>query len=199
MSYMPIVIEETTFGERSYDLYSRLLKDRIIFLGSAIDDQVANLIIAQLLFLESDNPDKEIHMYINSPGGSVIAGLGIYDTMQHIRPRVNTYAIGMAASMGAVLLAGGTGRRYALPHARVLIHQPWVSGGISGQVTDIQIRAEELLRTKERLAQILAHHTGQPIERIRQDTERDHWLSAEEAKEYGLVDEVVAPKERKRK
>jgi len=198
MTYMPIVIEETTFGERSYDLYSRLLKDRIIFLGSAVDDQVANLIIAQLLFLESDNPDKEIHMYINSPGGSVIDALGIYDTMQHIRPRVNTYAIGTAASMGAVLLAGGTGRRYALPHARILIHQPW-SSGISGQVTDIQIQAEELLRTKDRLAQILAHHTGQPIERIRRDTERDRWFSAEEAKEYGLVDEVLVPKERKGK
>lgn len=198
MPYMPIVIEETRFGERSYDLYSRLLKDRIVFLGSAVDDQVANLIIAQLLFLESDDPDKEIHMYINSPGGSVIDALGIYDTMQHIRPRVNTYAIGTAASMGAVLLAGGTGRRYALPHARILIHQPW-SKGISGQVTDIQIQAEELLRTRERLNQILAHHTGQPIERIRRDTERDHWFSAEEAKAYGLVDEVLVPKERKAK
>lgn len=196
MSFTPIVIEETPFGERSYDLYSRLLKDRIIFLGSEVDDQVANLIIAQLLFLESDNPDKDIHMYINSPGGSVIAGLGIYDTMQHIRPRVNTYAIGMAASMGAVLLAGGTGTRYALPHARVLIHQPWVQG-ISGQVTDVQIRAEELLRTKKRVAEILAKHTGQPLERVMQDTERDRWLSAQEAKEYGLVDVVVEPKKRK--
>lgn len=199
MSYMPIVIEQTTHGERSYDLYSRLLKDRIIFLGTAIDDQVANLVMAQLLFLESDNPDKEIQMYINSPGGSTTAGLGIYDTMQHIRPRINTYAIGMAASMGALLLAGGTGTRFALPHARVLIHQPWVQGGMGGQVTDIQITAKELLKTKERLAQILAKHTGQPVERVMQDTERDRWLSAQEATEYGLVDQILVPKERKAK
>lgn len=193
---VPMVIEQTNRGERAYDIYSRLLKDRIIFLGSAIDDTVANLVIAQLLFLEADDPDKEIHMYINSPGGSIDAGLGIYDTMQHIKPKVNTLCVGMAASMGAFLLAGGTGKRMALPNARVMIHQPWVQGGIRGQVTDIEISARELLHTKQRLNELLAKHTGQSIERITQDTERDKWLSADEAKEYGLVDEVVHPKER---
>jgi ATP-dependent Clp protease protease subunit len=193
---VPMVIEQTNRGERSYDIYSRLLKDRIIFLGTAVDDDVANVIMAQLLFLESDEPDKEIHMYINSPGGSVSAGLGIYDTMQHIRPKVNTYAIGMAASMGALLLTAGTGTRYALPNARVMIHQPSIHGGLSGQVTDIQIHAEEMLKTKNRLAEIIAKHTGQSVEKVKDDTERDRWLSAEEAKAYGLVDTVVAPKDR---
>jgi ATP-dependent Clp protease protease subunit len=200
MSYLvPIVIEQTSRGERAYDIYSRLLKDRIIFLGTPITDEVANIITAQLLFLESDDPDKEINMYINSPGGSTSAGLAIYDTMQHIKAKVNTYAIGLAASMGALLLCGGTGTRFALPHARVMIHQPWVQGGIGGQVTDIEITAKELLRTKEKLAEIIARHTGQPIERVKEDTERDRWLSAEEAKAYGLVDEVVTPRERIKK
>ncbi len=194
MSYLvPMVIEQTNRGERSYDIYSRLLKDRIIFLGTAIDDDVANSIIAQLLFLESDDPDKEIHMYINSPGGSTSAGLGIYDTMQHVGPKVNTYAVGLAASMGALLLTAGTGTRFALPNARVMIHQPWVQGGIGGQVTDIELTARELLDTKERLASIIAKHSGQPLERVKADTERDRWLSAADAKEYGLVDEVVEP------
>ncbi|MDB4897950.1 MAG: ATP-dependent Clp protease proteolytic subunit [Firmicutes bacterium] len=197
MNYLvPMVIEQTNRGERSYDIYSRLLKDRIIFLGTAVDDDVANVIMAQLLFLESDEPDKEIHMYINSPGGSVSAGLGIYDTMQHIRPKVNTYAIGMAASMGALLLTAGTGTRYALPNARVMIHQPSIHGGLSGQVTDIQIHAEEMLKTKNLLAEIIAKHTGQSVAKVKDDTERDRWLSAEEAKAYGLVDTVVAPKDR---
>jgi ATP-dependent Clp protease, protease subunit len=199
MSHLvPMVIEQTNRGERSYDIYSRLLKDRIIFLGTAIDDDVANVVMAQLLFLESDDPDKEIHMYINSPGGSISAGLGIYDTMQHIRPKVNTYAIGMAASMGALLLCGGTGIRYALPNARVMIHQPWVQGGIGGQVTDIQIHAAELIKTKERMAEIIAHHSGQAVDRVKADTERDRWLSADDAKEYGLVDQVVPPKGQKK-
>lgn len=196
---VPMVIEQTNRGERAYDIYSRLLKDRIIFLGSAIDDTVANLVIAQLLFLEAEDPEKEIHMYINSPGGSIDAGLGIYDTMQHIKPKVNTLCVGMAASMGAFLLAGGTGKRMALPNARIMIHQPWVQGGIRGQVTDIEISARELLHTKQRLNELLAKHTGQSIERIGQDTERDKWLSGDEAKEYGLIDEVVHPKERSAK
>lgn len=195
MSFLvPIVVEQTSRGERSYDIYSRLLKDRIIFLGTPVDSQVANLVVAQLLFLESDNPDKEIHMYINSPGGSVDAGLGIYDTMQHIRPKINTYGVGLSASMGALLLAAGTGTRFALPNARVMIHQPWVGGGVTGQVTDIEITARELLRTKEKLSELLAKHSGQPLERIKADTDRDRWMSAEEAKAYGLVDEVVAPR-----
>jgi len=200
MSYMvPIVIEQTNRGERSYDIYSRLLKDRIIFLGTAINDEVANAITAQLLFLESDDPDKEIHMYINSPGGSTSAGLAIYDTMQHIKAKVNTYAIGLAASMGAVLLTGGTGTRFALPHARVMIHQPWVQGGIGGQVTDIEITARELLHTKEKIAEIIARHAGKPVAQVKEDSERDRWLSAEEAKAYGLVDVVVEPRERAKK
>ncbi|HEY8348019.1 MAG TPA: ATP-dependent Clp protease proteolytic subunit [Symbiobacteriaceae bacterium] len=198
MVFMPIVVEQTAYGERSYDLYSRLLKDRIVFVGSTLDDQVANLVIAQLLFLESDNPDKDIHMYIHSPGGSTIAGLGIYDTIQHIRPRVNTYAIGTAASMAAVLLAAGTGTRYALPNCRIMIHQPWTAG-LSGQVTDIQIQAEEMVRLKNRIAEILAKHTGQPLERILKDIDRDQWFSAEEAKAYGLVDEVLVPRGRTKK
>jgi len=188
---VPYVVEQTSRGERSYDIYSRLLKDRIVFLGTAIDDGVANSIIAQLLFLESDDPDKEINMYINSPGGSTYAGLGIYDTMQHIQPKVNTLCVGMAASMGAVLLAGGTGTRYALPNSRIMIHQPWVQGGIGGQVTDIEIHARELLKTKERITAILAHHTGQPLEKVMADCERDYYLSADEARQYGLVHEVI--------
>lgn len=199
MSYLvPIVVEQTSRGERSYDIYSRLLKDRIIFLGTPINDEVANAITAQLLFLESEDPDKEINMYINSPGGSISAGLAIYDTMQHIKAKVNTYAIGLAASMGALLLAGGTGTRYALPHARLMIHQPLVQGGIGGQVTDIEITARELLKTKDRMAEILSRHTGQPLEKVKEDTERDRYLSAEEAKAYGLIDVVVAPVERKK-
>jgi ATP-dependent Clp protease protease subunit len=194
---VPMVIEQTSRGERSYDIYSRLLKDRIILLGTEIDDTSANLIVAQLLFLESEDPDKEINLYINSPGGSVLAGLAIYDTMQHIRAKINTYCIGMAASMGAVLLAAGTGRRYALPNARVMIHQPWTMG-IGGQVTDVKIQAEELLRQKQRLAEILAKHTGQPVERVLADTERDRFMTATEAQEYGLVDEVVYPKDKKK-
>jgi ATP-dependent Clp protease protease subunit len=197
MSYLiPYVIEQTNRGERSYDIYSRLLKDRIIFLGTPVDDQVANVIIAQLLFLESDDPDKEINLYINSPGGSVSAGLGIYDAMQHIKAPVNTTVVGLAASMGALLLASGTGKRYALPNSRIMIHQPLIHGGISGQVTDIEISAREAIKTKEQMAEILAKHTGQPIDRVKADTERDHWLSAEEAKAYGLVDEVVHPKDK---
>lgn len=200
MSYLvPIVIEQTSRGERSYDIYSRLLKDRIIFLGTPITDEVSNAITAQLLFLESEDPDKEINMYINSPGGSTSAGLAIYDTMQHIKAKVNTYAIGLAASMGALLLAGGTGTRFALPHTRVMIHQPWVQGGIGGQVTDIEITARELLNTKEKLAEIIAKHTGQPLAKVKEDFERDRWLSAEEAKAYGLVDEVITPRERIKK
>ena len=196
MSYLvPMVIEQTNRGERSYDIYSRLLKDRIIFLGTPIDDQVANVIIAQLLFLEGDDPDKEINLYINSPGGSVSAGLGIYDAIQHIKAPVNTTVVGLAASMGALLLSTGTGKRYATPHARVMIHQPLMNG-VGGQVTDIEITAREALKTKELMAEILAKHTGQPIERVKADTERDHWLSAEEAKAYGLVDEVVHPKDK---
>ncbi|MFZ5824282.1 MAG: ATP-dependent Clp protease proteolytic subunit [Bacillota bacterium] len=196
MSYLiPYVIEQTNRGERSYDIYSRLLKDRIIFLGTPVDDQVANVIIAQLLFLESDDPDKEINLYINSPGGSVSAGLGIYDAMQHIKSPVNTTVVGLAASMGALLLAAGTGKRYALPNARVMIHQPHLSG-VGGQVTDIEITAREAIKTKEQMAEILAKHTGQSIERIKADTERDRWLSADEAKAYGLVDEVVHPRDK---
>lgn len=192
MSHLvPYVIEQTNRGERSYDIYSRLLKDRIIFLGTAVDDQVANIIIAQLLFLESDDPDKEVHLYINSPGGSTSSGLAIYDTIQHVRPKVNTYVVGMAASMGAVLATAGTGKRFALPNARIMIHQPWVQGGIGGQVTDIEITARELLHTKETMARILARHTGKSVEQIKQESERDRWFSAEEAQAYGLVDEVV--------
>jgi ATP-dependent Clp protease protease subunit len=198
VSYLvPMVIEQTNRGERSYDIYSRLLKDRIIFLGTAIDDQVANVMIAQLLFLESDDPDKEINLYINSPGGSTTSGLAIYDAMQHIKAPVNTLCVGLAASMGAVLLAAGTGSRMALPNARVMIHQPWMQGGVGGQVTDIEITARELIHTKERMAEILAKHTGQPLERIKADTERDRWLSADEAVEYGLVDKVVQPNKKK--
>lgn len=196
MSFIPYVIEQTRGGERSYDIYSRLLKDRIVFLGTAIDDQVANAVIAQLLFLESDDPDKEIHLYINSPGGDVGAGLGIYDTIQHIRPKVNTLSVGMAASMGAVLLTGATGVRQALPNARILIHQVWTPKGPSGPVTDIEIATRELIKTKQTVTEIIAKHAGKPVEPVKADMERDYWLSAQEAKEYGLIDQVVTPRER---
>ncbi|MFD1674966.1 ATP-dependent Clp endopeptidase proteolytic subunit ClpP [Alicyclobacillus fodiniaquatilis] len=191
MSLVPYVIEQTSRGERSYDIYSRLLKDRIVLLGTAIDDNVANAIIAQLLFLAADDPDKDVQLYINSPGGSVTAGLAIYDTMQHIRPAVSTMCVGMAASMGAFLLAAGEkGKRYALPNAEIMIHQPL--GGVEGQASDIQIHADWMLKTKFKLNQILAERTGQPLERIERDTDRDNFLSAAAAAEYGLIDEVLA-------
>jgi len=187
---VPIVIETTNRGERAYDIYSRLLKDRIIFLGAPIDDIFANLIIAQLLFLEAEDPEKDINLYINSPGGSVTAGLGIYDTMQYVKPPINTICLGQAASMGAFLLAAGTkGKRFALPNTRVMIHQPM--GGFQGQATEIDIHAREILKIRERLNEIMARHTGQSLERISQDTERDYFMSAEEAKRYGLIDEVI--------
>ena len=190
MPYVPIVVEQTSHGERSYDIYSRLLKDRIVFLDGPIDDHTANVIIAQFLFLEAEDPDKDIHFYINSPGGVVTAGMAIYDTMQYIRPDVSTICIGSCASMAAVLLtAGEKGKRYALPHASVMIHQPL--GGAQGQSTDIQIQAKEILRLREVGNNILAHHTGQDPEKINVDTERDNFMSAEEAKAYGLIDEVV--------
>lgn len=187
---VPTVVESTNRGERAFDIYSRLLKDRIVFLGTPIDDQVANLIIAQLLFLQSEDPEKEISLYINSPGGHVSAGLAIYDTMQFVRPVVSTICIGMAYSMGAVLLAGGSaGHRYALPHSNILIHQPL--GGAQGQATDIQIHAREILRTREVLNGILSRHSGQPIERVEQDTERDFFMTPDQAKEYGLIDDII--------
>ncbi|THJ25052.1 MAG: ATP-dependent Clp endopeptidase proteolytic subunit ClpP [Nitrospira sp. CG24E] len=187
---VPIVIETTNRGERAYDIYSRLLKDRIIFLGAPIDDVFANLIIAQLLFLEAEDPEKDINLYVNSPGGSVTAGLGIYDTMQYVKPPINTICLGQAASMGAFLLTAGTkGKRFALPNARVMIHQPM--GGFQGQATEIDIHAREILKIRERLNEIMAKHTGQPLEKISQDTERDYFMSAEEAKRYGLIDEVI--------
>jgi ATP-dependent Clp protease protease subunit len=205
MPYMPVpyVIEQTHRGERSYDIYSRLLKDRIIMLGTEVDDDVANVIVAQMLFLESEDPDKDINLYINSPGGSVTAGLAIYDTMQYVKPAVSTICVGQAASMGAVLLAAGAkGKRYCLPSARIMIHQ--VSGGARGQASDIEIHAREALRLKARLNEILHKHTGQPLERIEKDTDRDYFMGAPEAKAYGLVDEVVLmnrktqPKEEKK-
>ncbi len=187
---IPIVIEQTARGERSFDIYSRLLKERIIFIGTPIDDQVANLVIAQLLFLESENPEADIHIYINSPGGSVSAGLGIYDMMQYVRPDIATYCTGMAASMGAVLLTCGTyGKRFALPNSEIMIHQPL--GGAQGQATDIAIQAKHILAAKLKLNQILSSHTGQPFDRIEKDTDRDFFMSAAEAKEYGIVDSVV--------
>jgi len=187
---IPIVIEQTPRGERAYDIYSRLLKDRIILLGTPIDDHIANLVVAQLLFLESEDPDKDIYMYINSPGGVVTAGLAIYDTMNYIKPDVVTICMGQAASMGAFLLsAGAKGKRYSLPNARIMIHQPL--GGFQGQATDIEIHAREILRLKRMLNEYLAKHTGQPIEKIEADTERDFFMSAEEAKEYGLIDKVI--------
>lgn len=191
---VPIVVEQTSRGERSYDIYSRLLKERIIFLGTAVDDYIANLVIAQLLFLESEEPDKDINFYINSPGGLVTSGLAIYDTMQYIKPDVQTICIGQAASMGALLLAAGTkGKRYALPHSRILIHQPM--GGFQGQATDIEIHAREILRMKQELNEILARHTDQQLERIAADTERDFFMSGEEAARYGIVDQVISRRE----
>ncbi len=188
--YIPYVIEQTGRGERSYDIYSRLLKDRIIFLGSEIVDDVANSIVAQLLFLESEDPDKDINIYINSPGGSVTAGLAIYDTMQYIKPQVSTICVGLAASMGAILLAGGAkGKRLALPNAEVMIHQPL--GGARGQASDIEIQAKNILKTKERMNKILAAHTGQDIETIARDTDRDNYMTAEEAMKYGLIDKII--------
>ena len=190
MSFVPYVVEQTSKGERSYDIYSRLLKDRIIFLGEEVNDTTASLVVAQLLFLESEDPNKDIHLYINSPGGSVTAGMAIYDTMQYIKCDVETICIGMAASMGAFLLAGGTkGKRLALPNAEVMIHQP--SGGARGQATEIQIAAENILKTKKKLNEILAANTGKPYEVIAADTERDYYMTAEEAKEYGLIDSVI--------
>ncbi|OYV96326.1 MAG: ATP-dependent Clp endopeptidase, proteolytic subunit ClpP [Deltaproteobacteria bacterium 37-65-8] len=193
MNLVPMVVEQTSRGERAYDIYSRLLKDRIVFIGSPIDDDVANLVIAQLLFLEAEDPDKDINVYINSPGGIVTAGMAIYDTMQFIKPPVAAVCIGQAASMAAVLLAGGApGKRTALPNARILIHQPQPMGGTHGQATDIKIQAEEILRMREHLNVILSKHTGQPLERIAADTERDYYMSADQAKAYGIIDQVVA-------
>ena len=190
MSLVPVVIEQTSRGERSFDIYSRLLKERIIFLGEEVNDVSANLVVAQLLFLESEDPNKDIHLYINSPGGMVTAGLAIYDTMQYIKCDVSTICIGLAASMGAFLLAGGAkGKRYALPNAEIMIHQP--SGGAKGQATEIQIAAENILKTKKRLNEILAANTGKPYETIAADTERDNYMSAQEAAEYGLIDSVI--------
>jgi len=189
----PTVIEQTHRGERAYDLYSRLLKDRIVFLGTPVDDDVANIIVAQMLFLESEDPDKDINLYINSPGGSVTAGLAIYDTMQYVKCQVSTICMGQAASMGALLLtAGAKGKRYSLPHSRIMIHQP--SGGFGGQASDIELHAKEILRLKAKLNEIMQKHTGQPHDRIEKDTDRDYFMGAGEAKEYGLIDEVVIKK-----
>ncbi len=187
---VPMVVEQTSRGERAYDIYSRLLKERVIFVVGQVEDHMANLIVAQLLFLESDNPDKDIHLYINSPGGSVTAGMSVYDTMQFIKPDVSTLCIGQAASMGALLLAGGAEKkRYCLPHSRVMIHQP--SGGFQGQTTDIDIHAREIMNIRQKLNEILARHSGQKVEKIAEDTERDHFLSGADAVEYGLIDEVL--------
>ena len=192
---VPVVVEQTSRGERAYDIYSRLLKDNVIFLGSAIDDQVASLVIAQLLFLEAEKPEKDIYLYINSPGGSTTAGLAIYDTMQYVKPDVATIALGQAASMGAVLLAGGTkGKRFALPHSRVLLHQPLMSG-LQGQATDIDIHAKDIVRVRERLNQIISKHSGQPIEKVFEDSDRDFILEAKDALKYGLVDKIIVSRE----
>jgi ATP-dependent Clp protease protease subunit len=191
MNFVPIVVEQSNRGERAYDIWSRLLKDRIIFLGGPIDDTVANLIIAQLLFLESEDPDKDVQMYINSPGGSVTAGLAIYDTMQYIKPDVATICLGSAASMGALLLSSGAkGKRYALPYSRIMVHQPW--GGAQGQATDVEIHAREILRLRELLNEILAGNTGQNLAKIQQDTERDYFMSSAQAKEYGIIDQLMS-------
>ena len=195
MSLIPIVVEQDHRGERAYDIYSRLLRDRVIFLGGQIHDDIANVVVAQLLYLESDDPEADVSLYINSPGGSVSAGLAIYDTMNYIRPAVSTFCVGLAASMGAVLLAAGAkGKRFALPNARVMIHQPW--GGAQGQASDIDIQAKEILRMRDQLNGILADHTGRSLEEITRDTERDYYLSGEEAREYGLVDVVAAERPR---
>jgi ATP-dependent Clp protease protease subunit len=197
-SLIPIVIEQSSRGERAFDIYSRLLRDRIIFLGTPVTDEVANVIIAQMLFLESEDPDKDIYFYINSPGGLVTAGLAIYDTMQYIKPDVSTLCMGQAASMAAVLLAAGVkGKRYALPHSRILLHQPM--GGFQGQATDVEIQAREILRLREELNRILMHHTGRPLEQIAKDTERDFYMSGEQAKEYGIIDEVIYSRDPKKK
>lgn len=192
---VPMVVEQTGRGERAYDIYSRLLKDRIVFIGTAIDDLVANLVIAQMLFLQMEDPTKDINIYVHSPGGSVTAGLAIYDTMQFVKPDVATYCIGQAASMGALLLcAGKKGKRYSLPHSRIMIHQPW--GGVQGQASDISIQAKEILRLKDRLNEIMAMHTGQELEKVQKDTDRDFFMSGDEAKAYGLVDEVIRGKQK---
>ena len=198
MSYLiPMVVEQTNRGERSYDIYSRLLKDRIVFLGSAVDDTVANLVIAQLLFLEAEAPDKDISLYINSPGGSITAGMAIYDTMQYVRPDVSTICVGLAASMGAFLLAAGAKvKRFALPNAEIMIHQPW--GGTQGQATDIEIRTRQILKSKATLNRILSERTGQSLEKVKADTERDYFMTAEEAKDYGLIDEVFKRESQKK-
>jgi len=193
MGLVPIVVEQTPRGERAFDIFSRLLKERIIFLPTFIEDELANLVIAQLLFLEAEDPDKDIFLYINSPGGSVTAGLAIYDTMQYVKPSISTICMGQAASMGALLLGAGTkGKRFALPHARIMIHQPL--GGVQGQATDIDIQAREILRMRDELNRILVHHTGQTLERIQRDTDRDFFMTAEQAKEYRIVDEVISSK-----
>jgi ATP-dependent Clp protease protease subunit len=190
MTLIPMVVEQTSRGERAYDIYSRLLKDRIIFIGTPIDDYVANLIIAQLLFLEAEDPDKDIHLYLNSPGGLVTAGLAIYDTMQYVKPKISTLCMGQAASMAAVLLAAGeAGKRFALPHSRILIHQ--LMGGVQGQATDIAIHSREILRMKDEINRIIAHHSGHPLEKIEKDSERDFFMDGNQAKEYGLIDEVI--------
>jgi ATP-dependent Clp protease protease subunit len=192
---VPIVVEQTGRGERAYDIFSRLLKERIVFIGTPIDDSIASLVIAQLLFLESEDPDKDIHLYVNSPGGSVSSGLAIYDTMQYIRPDISTICIGMAASMAAVLLAGGTkGKRTSLPNSRIMIHQPW--GGVQGTATDISIQAEEILRMKKRINEILASHCSKPMAQVEKDTDRDYYMSSEEAKTYGLIDNILVKKAR---
>ena len=193
---VPMVVEQSPRGERAYDIYSRLLKDRVVFIGTPVDDVVSNLIIAQLLFLQNEDPDREISVYINSPGGSVTAGLAIYDTMQFIKPPVATYCVGQAASMGALLLgAGAKGKRFALPAARIMIHQPW--GGVEGAASDISIQAREILRLREKINELLVKHTGQSLEKIQKDTDRDYFMSAEEAKEYGIIDEVIYGKPKK--
>ncbi len=193
MTLIPIVVEQTSRGERAYDIYSRLLKDRIVFIGGPIDDSMANLVIAQMLFLQGEDPDKDINLYVNSPGGSVTSGLAIYDTMQYVKPQVSTVCVGLAASMAAVLLAAGAkGKRYALPYSRIMIHQP--AGGTSGQATDIEIQAREILRIKRITHEILARHTGQPADRVEQDTERDYYMSALEAKDYGIIDNIFEGK-----
>jgi len=197
MGLIPIVIEQSSRGERAWDIYSRLLRDRIVFLGTAVSDEIANVIIAQMLFLESEDPDKDIHFYINSPGGLVTAGLAIYDTMQYIKPKVETLCMGQAASMAAILLAAGQkGKRFALPHARIMLHQPM--GGFQGQATDVEIQAKEILRLREDLNLILVDHTGRPVEQIQRDTDRDFYMSGAQAKDYGLIDEVIAERSAER-
>jgi ATP-dependent Clp protease protease subunit len=192
---VPMVVEQTGRGERAYDIYSRLLKDRIVFIGSVVDDLMANLVIAQMLFLQMEDSNKEINVYVNSPGGSVTAGLAIYDTMQFMKPDVATYCMGQASSMGALLLCAGTkGKRFSLPHARIMIHQPW--GGVQGAASDISIQAKEILRLRDRINEILSQHTGQSLERVTKDTDRDFFMSADEAKEYGLIDEVIRGKKK---